>query len=81
MILAMGFCVRSIRGVQFRQWANRNLTEYLRKGLVIDYGRLKKNGRLSRLFRRIIGSHSGYIDFRKAILSEGARSVCIEQRL
>lgn len=38
----MGFCVRSILGVQFRQWANRNLTEYLRKGLVIDYGRLKK---------------------------------------
>ena len=36
MILAVGFRVRSIRGVQFRQWANRNLAEYLRKGFVID---------------------------------------------
>ena len=35
MILAVGFRVRSIRGVQFRQWANRNLAEYLRKGFVI----------------------------------------------
>ena len=41
MILAIGFRVRSIRGVQFRQWANRNLTEYLRKGFVIDDERLK----------------------------------------
>lgn len=41
MITAIGFRVRSIRGVQFRQWANRNLTEYLRKGFVIDDERLK----------------------------------------
>ena len=41
MIMAVGFRVRSIRGVQFRQWANRNLTEYLRKGFVIDDERLK----------------------------------------
>ena len=41
MILAVGFRVRSIRGVQFRQWANRNLAEYLRKGFVIHDERLK----------------------------------------
>lgn len=41
MIMAIGFRVRSIRGVQFRQWANRNLSEYLRKGFVIDDERLK----------------------------------------
>lgn len=41
MIMAIGFRVRSVRGVQFRQWANRNLTEYLRKGFVIDDERLK----------------------------------------
>ena len=28
MILALGFRVRSIRGTQFRQWANRHLHEY-----------------------------------------------------
>lgn len=41
MILAIGFRVRSIRGTQFRQWANRNLGEYLRKGFIIDDERLK----------------------------------------
>lgn len=41
MIMAVGFRVRSIRGTQFRQWANRNLSEYLRKGFVMDDERLK----------------------------------------
>ena len=41
VIMAIGFRVRSVRGVQFRQWANRNLAEYLRKGFVIDDERLK----------------------------------------
>lgn len=41
MILAIGFRVRSKRGVQFRQWANRNLKEYMIKGYVMDDERLK----------------------------------------
>ncbi len=41
MILAIGFRVRSKRGTQFRQWANRNLKEYLVKGFVMDDERLK----------------------------------------
>ena len=41
MILAIGFRVRSARGTQFRQWANRNLTEFLVKGFVMDDERLK----------------------------------------
>ncbi len=41
MIMAIGFRVRGVRGTQFRQWANRNLTEYLRKGFVMDDERLK----------------------------------------
>ena len=41
MILAMGFRVRSKRGTQFRQWANKNLKEYMIKGFVIDDERLK----------------------------------------
>ncbi len=42
MILAIGFRVRSKRGTQFRQWANRNLKEYMIKGFVMDDERLKK---------------------------------------
>ncbi len=41
MILALGFRVRSIRGTQFRQWANRHLHEYMVKGFVMDDERLK----------------------------------------
>src|SRR5690554_2888671 len=41
MILAIGFRVRSKRGVQFRKWANQNLKEYMIKGFVMDDERLK----------------------------------------
>ncbi|MES2676803.1 MAG: virulence RhuM family protein [Pseudomonadota bacterium] len=41
VILAIGFRVRSKRGTQFRQWANRNLKEYMIKGFVMDDHRLK----------------------------------------
>ena len=41
MILAIGFRVKSKRGTQFRQWANRNLKEYMVKGFVMDDERLK----------------------------------------
>nr|WP_298892667.1 virulence RhuM family protein [uncultured Acinetobacter sp.] len=41
MILAIGFRVRSIRGTQFRKWANTHLKQYLVKGFVVDAERLK----------------------------------------
>jgi hypothetical protein len=41
MILAIGYRVRSKRGVQFRQWATRNLASYMRKGFIMDDERLK----------------------------------------
>ena len=41
MILAIGYRIRSIRGVQFRQWATRHLSEYLVKGFIMDDERLK----------------------------------------
>ena len=41
MILAIGFRVRNLRGVQFRQWANQHLQIFLQKGFLIDNERLK----------------------------------------
>ena len=41
MILAIGYRVRSKRGVQFRQWATKNLASYMRKGFIMDDERLK----------------------------------------
>jgi len=40
-ILAVGYRVRSPRGVQFRRWASTVLAEYLKKGFVMDDERLK----------------------------------------
>ena len=40
-ILAVGYRVRSPRGVQFRRWASTVLKEYLVKGFVMDDDRLK----------------------------------------
>ena len=43
MILAVGYRVRSSRGLQFRQWATVRLKEYLVKGFTLDDERLKGN--------------------------------------
>ncbi|MBV8619128.1 MAG: virulence RhuM family protein [Curvibacter sp.] len=49
-ILAVGYRVRSPRGVQFRRWASTVLKEYLIKGFVMDDDRLKNpDGRLKPL--------------------------------
>ncbi len=44
MILAIGFRVRSNRGILFRQWAGERLQEYALKGFAIDDDRLKAGG-------------------------------------
>ncbi len=41
VILAVGYRVRSPRGVQFRRWATTTLREYLVKGFVMDDAKLK----------------------------------------
>jgi hypothetical protein len=42
-ILAVGYRVRSPRGVQFRRWASTVLKEFLHKGFVMDDERLKNS--------------------------------------
>jgi len=44
MILAIGYRIRSHRGVQFRQWATERLREYIVKGFTLDDERLSKSG-------------------------------------
>ncbi len=44
MILAIGYRVRSIRGIQFRNYASTVLKEYLTKGFAMDDERLKNLG-------------------------------------
>src|SRR3546814_18784269 len=42
MILAVGFRVLSLRGMQFLRWASEALSEYLVTGFVMDDDRLKQ---------------------------------------
>ena len=44
MVLAVGYRVRSVRGVQFRQYASTVLKEYLEKGFALNDERLKSLG-------------------------------------
>lgn len=41
VIISLSFKVKSIRGLQLRQWATKLLSEYIRKGFLIDDERLK----------------------------------------
>lgn len=53
MILAIGYRVRSVRGIQFRNWASERLKEYLIKGFTMDDERLK-NPKESDYFRELL---------------------------
>ena len=44
VIISVGYRVKSIRGTQFRIWANTVLKEYIIKGFAMDDDRLKGNG-------------------------------------
>lgn len=43
LIISVGYRVKSIRGTQFRIWANKLIKEYLIKGYNLDSERMKKN--------------------------------------
>jgi hypothetical protein len=47
MILAVGYRVRSHRGVQFRKWATERLQEFIIKGFTLDDERLSSPGGLA----------------------------------
>lgn len=44
VIISVGYRVKSVRGMQFRIWANSVLKEYIIKGFSMDDERLKGNG-------------------------------------
>ena len=44
VIISVGYRVKSLRGTQFRIWANSVLKEYIIKGFAMDDDRLKGNG-------------------------------------
>ena len=44
VIISVGYRVKSLRGIQFRIWANGVLKEYLKKGFALNDERLKNLG-------------------------------------
>ncbi len=43
LIISVGYRVRSVRGTQFRIWANKLIKEYLIKGYNLNVKRFKNN--------------------------------------
>ena len=50
--ISVGYRVKSLRGTQFRIWANRVLKEYITKGFALDDDRLKEGG--GRYFKELL---------------------------
>ena len=44
LIISVGYRVKSVRGTQFRIWANKLIKEYLIKGYNLNVKRFKNNG-------------------------------------
>ena len=53
VIISVGYRIKSIRGTQFRQWANKVLKEYLMKGYAINYRLEQIDTRLQKHERQI----------------------------
>ena len=62
VIISVGYRVKSIRGTQFRQWANRVLKDYLLKGYSVNQ-RLNDMGKEIAEIKGTLYEHSKKIDF------------------
>ncbi len=66
MILSVGYRVKSQRGIQFRQWANKVLKDYLLKGYSINQRLNEIEQKMDNKFFQIektIAEHDAKIDF------------------
>lgn len=66
VIISVGYRVKSVRGTQFRQWANKILKEYLLKGYSINQQLNDMEYRMNNKFFQIektIAEHDAKIDF------------------
>jgi len=83
MILAIGYRVRSPRGVQFRLYASTVLKEYLAKGFAMDDERLKEAGGgdyFKELLARVRDIRSSEKVFYRQVLDLFATSVDYDKR-
>ena len=62
VIISVGYRVKSQRGTQFRQWANKVLKDYLLKGYALNQRLLKIKNQLENQ-QSLLAEHSEKIDF------------------
>ena len=62
VIISVGYRVKSQRGTQFRQWANKVLKDYLLKGYAVNQRLLKIENQLENQ-QTLLAEHSEKIDF------------------
>ena len=62
MIISVGYRVNSIRGTQFRQWANKVLKDYMLKGYAVNQRLLNIENQLA-LQQKQLADHEEKIDF------------------
>ena len=61
MIISVGYRVKSVRGVQFRKWANNVLREYIIKGYAVNHNRMNQIGEVIWIMKRPKGTEAVYI--------------------
>ena len=78
VVISVGYRVKSHRGVQFRQWATRQLRDYLVKGFVLNDDKFKQGGGsnyFDLLLQRIRDIRSSEKEFWRKVLEIYATSI------
>lgn len=78
VVISVGYRVKSHRGVQFRQWATRQLRDYLVKGFVLNDEKFKQGGSsnyFDLLLQRIRDIRSSEKEFWRKVLEIYATSI------
>lgn len=78
VVISVGYRVKSHRGVQFRQWATRQLRDYLVKGFVLNDEKFKQGGGsnyFDLLLQRIRDIRSSEKEFWRKVLEIYATSI------
>lgn len=78
VVISVGYRVKSHRGVQFRQWATRQLRDYLVKGFVLNDEKFKQGGAsnyFDLLLQRIRDIRSSEKEFWRKVLEIYATSI------
>ena len=52
VIISVGYCVKSNRGVEFRRWANSVLKQYILQGYAVNQRRIQQLGEVIRIMKR-----------------------------